>query len=146
MKNKNLLLSCSKDNKLSVWSMQTYQRLHVINDVNCYWTNTIYQIDKDRVIIGGRNIIYIVNIENSLIEKNIKGSKLGFVLSFIKLREHNTILCGCEDGKLVLYNYNTNKGRIIQSPHNLFINDLLNIDDHTFISCSTDATIKIWNY
>ena len=36
--------------------------------------------------------------------------------------------------------------KTIKDNHNDAKNDLLMIDDNTFLSCSSDKTIKVWKY
>ena len=41
---------------------------------------------------------------------------------------------------------NTKQYKITKNNHNHNINDILLIDDNTFLSCSMDHTIKVWRY
>ena len=124
--------------------MSTYQCDKVIEGVDCCFTNSLYQIDKDRVIVGGINSFSIVNIDKCVIEKRIKDKSLGYVDCFLKFRDNKTILCGCDDGIFCFYDMNTKRYKITKNNHNDAITDLLLIDDNTFLSCSTDTTIKVW--
>ena len=131
---------------LRLWNMSTYQCITVIEGVYCYYTNSLYQIDKDRVIVGGVNSFSIVNIDKCVIEKRIKDESLGYVNCFLKLRDNKTILCGCLDGIICFYDMNTKQYKITKNNHNDYaITDLLLIDDNTFLSCSY-KTIKVWRY
>ena len=112
----------------------------------CCSTNSLYQIDKDRVIVGRFNSFSIVNIDKCIIEKRIKDKSLGYVRCFLKLRDNKTILCGCYNGIFCFYDMNTEQYKITKNNHNDYITDLLLIDDNTFLSCSTDTTIKVWRY
>ena len=105
-----------------------------------------YQIDKDRVITGGMFTVFIVNVNKCMIEHRIKDVALGAVYCFIKLRDSNTILCGCGKGKFCLYDRKTKRYNITINNHDNSIHGLLSIDDKTFISCSWDYTIKVWKY
>ena len=120
-------------------------------------TNSLYQIDKDRVIVGGAYSfsIVIVNIDKCVIENRIDDESLGYVYCFLKLRDNNTILCGCNYGIFCFYDMKTEQYKITNDNHCyaitdlLFkdaITDLLLIDDNTFLSCSIDTTIKVWRY
>ena len=139
--------SGSLDRTLRLWNMSTYQCDNVIEGVECSSINSLYQIDKDRVIVGGFILICIVNIDECVIEKTIEDRALGYVNCFLKLRYNKTILCGCEyNGKFCFYNIKTEEYRITRNNHKEEINDLLLIDDNTFLSCSEDKTIKVWKY
>ena len=145
IKERDIMISGSEDRTLRLWNMSTYQCDTVIKRVDC-WTNSIYQIDKDRVIVGGKNSFCIVNIDKCVIEKTIEDRALRHVTCFLKLRDNKTILCGCEDGIFCFYDMKREESRITKNNHKEEINDLLLIDDNTFLSCSRDKTIKVWKY
>ena len=136
----------SQYDTLRLWNMSTYQCDKVIEGVECYFTNSLYQIDKDRVIVGGDNSFCIVNIDKCVIEKRIKDESLGYVFCFLKLRDNKTILCGCNNGIFCFYDMNTEQYKITNDNHHITINDLLFKDDNTFLSCLADTTIKVWKY
>ena len=103
---------------------------------------------KDRVIVGTFNSFSIVNIDKCVIENRIDDESLGYVACFLKLRDNKTILCGCGyyNGIFCFYDMNTEQYKKTKNNHNDDINDLLLIDDNTFLSCSADTTIKVWRY
>ena len=126
--------------------MSTYQCDEVIEGVDWCFINSLYQIDKDRVIVGGYDSFCIVNIDKCVIDKTIIEDKsLGYVRCFLKFRDNKTILCGCNNGIFCFYDMNTEQYKITNDNHRT-ITDLLLIDDNTFLSCSTDTTIKVWRY
>ena len=126
--------------------MSTYQCDNVIEGVACCFKNSVYQIDKDRVIVGEHNSFSIVNIDKCIIEKRIKDESIKYVDSFLKLRDNKTILCGCNNGIFCFYDMNTEQYKITYDNHHNNITDLLFKDDNTFLSCSWDNTIKVWRY
>ena len=65
---------------------------------------------------------------------------------YIKLRDNNTILCGCNKGIFCFYDMNTEQYTTTKNNHYDGISALLMIDDNTFLSCSYDNTIKVWRY
>ena len=146
IKERDILISGSRDDTLHLWNMSTYQCDKVIEGVDCCFTNSLYQIDKDRVIVGGYDSFCIVNIDKCVIEKRIKDESLGDVRCFLKLRDNKTILCGCSYGIFCFYDMNTKQYKITNDNHHRTINYLLLIDDNTFLSCSEDSTIKVWRY
>ena len=145
IKERDIMISGAFDVTLRLWNMSTYQCDKVI-EIKCCNTNSLYQIDKDRVIVGGVNSFSIVNIDKCIIEKRINVKSLGFVHCFLKLRDNKTILCGCKYGIFCFYDMKTEQYKITKNNHNDAITDLLLIDDNTFLSCSTDTTIKVWRY
>ena len=140
------MISGSFDKTLHLWNMSTYQCDKVIKGVRCYSHNSLYQIDKDRVIVGGSSFS-IVNLDKCVIEKTIKDASVEDVRCFLKLRDNKTILCGCNDnGIFCFYDMKTEQYKITKNNHNDHITDLLFKDDNTFLSCSLDKTIKVWKY
>ena len=93
LKDKDILISGSDDNTLRKWNLLTYQCDTIINNVDCCDSNSLLEIDNNRIIVGGWNVITIVNISNDIIEHQIKNNKLNWVWSFVQLRNGN-ILCG----------------------------------------------------
>ena len=146
IKERDVMISGSYDKTLRLWNMSTYQCDKVIEGVFRCFTNSLYQIDKDRVIVGGDDSFCIVNIDKCVIEKRIKDKSLRRVDCFLKLRENKTILCGCNKGIFCFYDMNTKQYKITKNNHNRAIYDILLIDDNTFLSCSEDTTIKVWKY
>ena len=148
IKERDVMLSGSWDMTLCLWNMSTYQCITVIEGVDCRFTNSLYQIDKDRVIVGGDKSFSIVNIDKCVIENRIKDESLRWVCCFLKLRDNKTILCGCKYGIFCFYDMKNEEYKITKNNHNDYdyINDLLLIDDNTFLSCSWDNTIKVWKY
>ena len=146
IKEKDIMISGSIDGTLLLWNMSSYQCNKTIKGVHCCWTNALYQIDNDRVIVGEENAFYIVNIDKCVVEKTIKDESLGFVNCFLKLRDNNTILCGCDSGQLCYYDLITEKYSISKNNHQKDIVDLLLVNNKSFLSCSFDSVIKLWNY
>ena len=145
LKETQILISGSSDNTLRKWTLSTYQCIKVFNDVIC-WTRNIIEIDNNRIIVGGKNVITIVNITTDVVEKIINDEKLNYVNSFVQLRDGN-ILCGCEKGLIFLYNTKINtfffkKDNI----HEGNISCLVKINAYKFLSCSSDTTIKEWKF
>ena len=146
IKERDVMISGSINETLHLWNMSTYQCITVIEGVYCFSNNSLYQIDKDRVIVGEHNSFSIVNIDKCIIEKIIKDESIGYVFCFLMLRDNKTILCGCEYGIFYFYDMNTEQYKITKNNHNDDITALLLIDDNTFLSCSEDTTIKVWKY
>ena len=73
IKERDVLISGSSDETLRVWSMSTYKCETVIKKVECCDANAMYQVDKDRVIVGGDVVFCIVNIKKIAIENKITG-------------------------------------------------------------------------
>ena len=146
LKDKNILISGSNDNTLRKWNLSTYQCDKIISNVSCYRSNSLLQIDNNRVVVGYNKIITIVNIINDTIEYQIENNQLLSVESFMILRDGN-ILCGDSKGLICIYDIQLNT-LIFKNDkiHDKEISCLLNINKDQFISCSWDKTIKVWEY
>ena len=145
IKEKDIMISGANDNTLRMWNMSTYTCDNMINGVNCSGTNALYQIDENTIIVGEYQKFTIVNISRCVIENICQNKTLYYVNCFLKLTD-NLILCGCDNGIFYLYNKNTNKGKIIKDDdENKKINDLLPLNDETFISCSGNCPLRVWS-
>ena len=144
IKERDIMISVSSEKTLLLWNMQTYKYDKVINGVECCWNNALYQIDSDRVIVGGFDSLCILNIDKCVIEKTIKDESIRNVGCFLKMKDNKTILCGCDNEIFCFYDMKKDEYIITKNSHNDYINDLLLIDEHTFLSCSKDKTIKLW--
>ena len=83
IKERDVIISGSGEVTLRLWNMSTYQCDKVIEGVLCCFNNSLYQIDKDRVIVGGFISFSIVNIDKCVIEKTIIEAKsIGHVIVF----------------------------------------------------------------
>ena len=145
IKEGNHLVSGCYPNMIRIWSLESFTYIKTIEGIECNLVNFIYQIDN-RIMVGGYNQIYIVNLAKGIIESIIKDEHLGKVCSFVKLRDSHTILCGCDKGQMCVYDMNIKVYSIKDTSHNQTINDLAIIDDNTIITCSSDNTIKVWKY
>ena len=116
----------------------------ILNKVECCYRNSLLEIDNNRIIVGGYNVITIVNISNDIIEHQIENDKLKDVWSLIQLRDGN-ILCGCWNGLICLYDIKLNTLSFREEKiHNNGVWCLLNINKNQFISGSNN--IKVWEY
>ena len=141
---RNKLLSVSVDKTLRLWDISTYQCETIIENVEMSNVNSLYQIDNDRVIVGGMKTIFIVNIVRCVIEKTIKDKSFGYVRCFLKLRDN--IFCGCYCGNLICYDMNTQQYTINKNKDTVNIISLLLINNDTFVSYSYMKAITVWGY
>ena len=74
MKEKDILLSDDENNNLFIWNLKTFQCENKFIDIECiqkgpiFQKHAIFQIDNERVIIGGSSVCTIINIAKSEIE------------------------------------------------------------------------------
>ena len=119
------------------------------NDITCLdllGNHNIKHCKINRMLYGtssGVVVVYDIEGDKCVVEKTIEDKSLGFVSCFLKLRDNNTILCGCESGQLCYYDLITEKYSISKNNHQKDINDLLLVNNKSFLSCSDDSLIKI---
>ena len=83
IKERDIMISGCLNRTLRLWNMSTYQCTTVFEGIQCRSTNALYQIDNNRVIVGGSYSFSIVNIGKCVIEKRIEDKTLGYVRCFL---------------------------------------------------------------
>ena len=142
---KEILVSGAYDDDLCIWNLNTYNSIKRIPNIVCSWSNALLQIDGNRIIVGGKSKIVVINIISYTIEQNIQGSFQGDIFSFLKLRNGN-ILFGVGNHSLYVYSFHTQNSYEIPNSHTYNINCLLSINNRNFSSCSGDQSIIVWSY
>ena len=146
IKERDIMISGSDDRTLRLWNMSTYQCENMIEGVRCIAPNALYQIDKNRVIVGGWNTFSIVNIDKCVIEKTIEDGSFGKVKCFLKLKDNNkVIICASNKEALCFYDMNTKCFKTTNIQFKKTIDNLLLIDDCTFIS-GNGIQIDVWEF
>ena len=106
IKDKELLISEEQTIKkeiVSIWDIKRYQCIMSISGIFCHSANSIVQLDERNVLIGGLSKIVVLNFYTGKIEKVIQDSNIKHVTCICLLKEGKFILCGCEEGKFLLY-------------------------------------------
>ena len=143
--NRNLLISSSSDNTLRMWNMKTFQCINIINGINGFSANSLYQIDNDRIIVGNVNYIFIVNINNCIIEKSIKDDKLGNIRAFEIINDE--YILGGGPINFVLIKRDTFEHKFTKDVHKGTIDSILKIGNKTILTCSNlYSIISIWKF
>ena len=143
MKEKDVLLTFSKNHSIIKYDMKTYQFITVISlfDYSAYM-----KLDENRVIITDGYYIYILNVDTTRISNKQKG----YINTFIKLRDNKTFLFPSrnKNGEVYFFLFNsiTKEYSAICTSH---IEDILQIqiiDDYTFASYGKEYACKTWKY
>ena len=89
MKEKDVLLTFSKNHSIIKYDMKTYQFITVISlfDYSAYM-----KLDENRVIITDGYYIYILNADTTNVEYQTNWKMRGYINTFIKLRDNKTFL------------------------------------------------------
>ena len=108
--------------------------------------NSFYMISKDLLLIGGNNIINIINVKEYIKIKEINFTDAGMINGVCMLNS-NIIITGDEHGILRIWKLEKDNIILIYKKvkaHNNFINSILNLGNNHIITGSIDKTIKIW--
>ena len=150
MKEKNLLLSDDNNNNLFIWNLKTFQCENKFIDIECiqkgpiFQKHAIFQIDTERVIIGGSSVCTIINLTKNEIEDciAIEGTnKENVYRCFMKLNE-DYLLIGMNEGMYCRYNLKTKEYNIMCSYHNECLSDMIKIDEKYFVSYANDIILN----
>lgn len=142
LESKKLLLSNSVDLSLRIWSTITYQCISVI--FRFYFSpkkNIIVPFDNNSLIIGYLNILSIMDLSTGQTEKLFSCKDISDINTVIAMED--VVICGCEEGKLVVIDKITKKYIIIQTESNKAITQLLKVNEREFLSLCENS-ITIW--
>ena len=142
------MVSLSYDKTVIFWSLETYSfdEKNVISGVNTSSinNNSICEISHNKIAIGSEQSIIIINVERFVIEKEIKDKYITHIDSFL-LMDDEDLLCGCRNGSLYHLNTNEYKGMSKKdNAHKGIVLSLTKLSDNSFVSTSTDGSVKLW--
>ncbi len=146
IKGKDILLSGSYQENIHIWNLSTYQCETVIKDVYCVSRNSLYQIDDNKVIAGGLNKVWVIDLLSNAVICSFEDYQLNSVFCFLTIKD-GSLLCGSRNSSLLKLDIENKK--IIakkENFHDYEVSSLVNINDNVFASGSFDFSIKIWKY
>ena len=111
----------------------------------CYCTNSLIEIDNNKVAVEGYKIIRIVNINRKQIEAKIECHNC--LISSITLLNNGCIVSASEEGNISIINpifYNNLK--TIDFAHDMIIFSLCTLNNNSFCFSSKDGIIKVWTF
>ena len=130
---------------IGLWNLKTYQCDTVFEDVQCFFNNSIMEIDDRRIAIFSIQAIYIIDTVHFTIEQISVKSEISSLLSLALLR-NGDLLFGCENGNMFIYDKDTKEIGNCSRDYKSKIVSLLSIDDHTIVSAFDDYAIRVWKY
>lgn len=146
VKEKGLLICISENCSIISWNLHTNQiqnRIEKIDENH----HGMYQLDNERIIIGGTDGMIIINIDKCIIEDKFTDENHYDIFSFLKLRDINTILMGYDYGCFCAYDLKEKKCSYIESLGNFSSSKtIVSIDESTFVSCLDNEEIVFWKY
>ena len=108
--------------------------------------NSFCMINNDLLLIGGVNMIYIINVKEYKKIKQIDIPNSGWIYGTCKLNS-NIIIIGDKNGSLMKWRIEKDNFILIskiKNAHNGRIYVILNLFNGHIVTGSEDKTIKIW--
>ena len=103
-------------------------------------------INNDLLLIGGYDMIYIINVNEYKKIRQIDIPTSGFIYATCKLN-YNIIIIGDKNGNLMKWRIEKDNLILIskkENAHNDYIYIILNLFNRNIVTSSYDNTIKIW--
>ena len=152
--NKNEIITAAQSsNYIKFFDIKNdFKEITTIKNISINWSwNSLLMINETILLIGGfdGNGIYLIDIINHQIISNIY-KEFG-IYSAIKLKNGN-ILIGCYENNnhsLVEFKFDNSKKDLDKIKSKEFVHSntivgLIEVDDGSIISCSSDFSIKFW--
>ena len=120
--------------------------ISIINNINYGGLNNLTMMSKDLLVIGGKNELIIINVNNHNIIRNIKVPNSGYIYAICLLNE-NILLTGDSNKRIIQWKINgdnlilTSKKEL---SHEIWIYTLIKIGNGLILSGDGLGVIKIW--
>ena len=149
LKGKNLLASGSDDKDLRFWDLERYELKCCLKDIDCCDSHAMLEIpEKDILIVGGTNVITVVNTKTLQLEKSVDNNEFNVISSLILVNNALICLCGdqIEKGNAFVLdskNYTTIKKK--EGIHFSFVYCGILLESNVLATCGGDKKIKFWS-
>ena len=154
LKGREVLVSGSTgdDCSLRFWDLNTYLCIAIVKKVKCCYMDSILEIDNNRLIVGGNNLITIVNTITYQIETKYYNRTFGYTNSILRLRDGSLLIGkGNEVYREEVYQFDPFTLKILStnttySQKNKGIRCSLALDSHTIVLGSYNGNLTVWQY
>ena len=113
-------------------------------DAFCYGKNALQRIDKERIIIGGREKLQIVSIKGKKIIKEIENDFLVWAICIVEKKK--LIICGGVSNNIAIFNSDNYDKILVTNCHSKNIRGISLISNEKIITGSEDKKTKIWRF
>ena len=134
-----------KESQIRFWNNETYECEKALDCICCWNNGSLQEISGDKILVGNKGEIAIVDSVNFKVNAKITEPSLGISFCFEELSD-GSVLCGCEKGQLAILDPNENKiKKVREGIHEGNINSIV-LKDNLVITCASDKLVKIWNF
>mgnify|MGYP002625352611 CR=1 FL=1 len=142
MKEDNLLVS-SGLNFMNFYNLKNLTGPLITKiEAYCHGKNALQKIDDKRIVVGGRNFIQVISIEEKKIIKEIRNHFLVWAICVIS--EKKIFLCGGVSPDITLINSDNYEKINFINCHSQRIRGISLLKSGKIISGSEDNSTKIW--
>ena len=120
----------------------------VMYDIECYTKNSIVKLRENVMIVGGKNVFFVLNLENWKVAYKIRDNGINNISSVLALNNEAFVLAS-EKYLWVFKLYNNFKLSLIkkvQHCHNKQITAMALVEGNQFYTCSLDSIIAKWEF
>lgn len=147
LRDKEVLACTSVNANVSFYYLPTSKKLTTLKNVECCGPKSMFQFKENNLLVGGPNIITIIDTDTYTIKKKIKNEIFNGIKAITSYNDSSDIiLLGCMKGNLIQLEFNNEKIIANIQAHSYQINGLSIIDKKKVISFSGESFIKIWNF
>ena len=142
----NLVSGTFEEDTLRFWSTMNYKCNAVVSKVQCFQNNSLCEIRKNVIAVGGLNCISVVNCKSYQIEGKIMNASFSYVEMIMKMKDGN-LLCGNQEGDIVVINSKSCKVVYLREGiHKGSVNTIISLGQRYLATGSHDCWINIWKY
>lgn len=144
IKEKDQLFAGFSDDTIRSFDMKTYAK---VNEIKVdFITSNILPLEKDKLICSHYSEVKMIDLSNNSVTDVFKDdSQISDVGTIKMLRDGHTVVMGAYE-EMGIFDVTTGKFVKIPTNQNLICNDILIINDSTFLTANESGTIKVWKY
>ena len=143
LENKNILIGC-EIKEILFFNSNNYNLLFKLKDAGCWKWNAMCQIDDNRIIVGGINVLMkVISINEKKIIKTIDNMFICYGICVIENR--GIFLTGGWSFKINIFrNDNYECIQSIDNAHYTWIRGIIELNNNIIASYSDDGIINCW--
>lgn len=147
----NQLVSGSRDYTLKIWDLSNYTLIKTIKDVECYSGSNclLYKEDSDILLVGGNDVIKIIDLKEGKIIKNITEELEDKGVSAISELKDGSFIIGLDSEKNQLINIGKDYKfkKALKYPVGDSIAATANLNEkNAFVNGDLEGNLILWEY